>query len=96
MLFQLRKENIELNDKYNKIINEKTRLEAEYLKMKKRLDDFEKEKKFEKQKQSESFDVLVKSERNTSDSIVISILVISKKLLDSSVFIDEKDLNIEN
>ncbi len=64
--------------------------------MKKRLDDFEKEKKFEKQKQSESFDVLVKSERNTSDSIVISILVISKKLLDSSVFIDEKDLNIEN
>ncbi len=36
MLFQLRKENIELNDEYNKMIDEKTRLEVEYLEMKKR------------------------------------------------------------
>ncbi len=48
-----------MNDEYNKIINEKTKLEAEYLKMKKRLDDFEKEEKFENQNQFESLDVSI-------------------------------------
>ncbi len=85
MLLQLRKKNIELNDEYNKMINEKTRLEIEYLKMKKRLDDLKKEEKSEKHKheQSELFDVFIESIRNTSNSIVISSSIISKKLLDS-------------
>jgi hypothetical protein len=88
------------------MINEKTRLEVEYLEMKKWLDKFEddeKEEKSEKHKQFESLDVSIKLIRNTSnsnlnvsDSIVISLSIISKKLLDSSIFIDEKNLNIEN
>ncbi len=51
MLFQLRKENIELNDEYNKMIDKKTRFEVEYLEMKKRLNDFEKEEESEKHEQ---------------------------------------------
>jgi regulator of replication initiation timing len=96
MLFQLRKENIELNDEYNKMIDEKTRLEVEYLEMKKRFDDFEKEEESEKHEQFESLDVSIESVRNTSNLIVISSLIISKKLFDSSILIDEKDSNIEN
>ncbi len=96
MLFQLRKENIELNDEYNKMIDEKTKLEVEYLEMKKRLNDFEKEEKSEKHEQFKSLDVFVESVRNTSNSIMISNLIILKKLLDSLIFIDEKNSNIEN
>ncbi len=47
MLFQLRKKNIELNDEYNKMINEKAKLEVEYLEMKKRLEDYEEEEESE-------------------------------------------------
>ncbi len=78
------------------MINEKTRLEVEYLEMKKRLDDFEKKEEHEKHEQFESLDVSIESVRNTSNSIVISSLIISKKLLDSSILIDEKNSNIEN
>ncbi len=94
MLFQLRKENIELNDEYNRLVDEKTRLKVDYQRMKKRL-----EEKVEKDEFEKSRDVFVESVRNTSnvnDSIVISNLITSKKLFDSSIFIDEKDLNIEN
>jgi regulator of replication initiation timing len=92
MLFQLRKENIELNDEYNKMIDKKTRLKIEYLKMKKRLDDFQKEEESEKHEheQFESLDVFIESVRNTLNSIVISSSITSKKLLDSSIFIDKK------
>ncbi len=96
MLFQLRKENIELNDEYNKMLEEKTRLKAQYQRMKKKIEKFE---KFEKSKNRESLEVLVDSIRSTSnanDSIVISDLVTSKKLFDSSSFIDEKNSNIKN
>jgi hypothetical protein len=44
MLFQLRKENLELNDEYNKMINEKAKLEIEYLEIKKRLENYVKKK----------------------------------------------------
>jgi regulator of replication initiation timing len=94
MLFQLQKENIELNDKYNRLVNEKTRLKVDYQRMKKKL-----EEKVEKDKLEKSRDVFVESIRNisnVSDSIVISDLITSKKLLDSSIFIDEKDSNIED
>jgi hypothetical protein len=36
MLFQLRKKNIELNDEYNKLVNEKMRLKIDYQQMKKK------------------------------------------------------------
>jgi hypothetical protein len=65
MLFQLRKKNIELNDEYNRIINEKVRFEVEYQKMKKRVKKFE-----EKEKRSENrelLEVFVESVRNTSN-----------------------------
>ncbi len=94
MLFQLRKENIELNDEYNRLVDEKTRLKIDYQRMKKKLEEKVEEDEFE-----ESRDVFVESVRNTSNvsaSIVISDFITSKKLLDSSIFIDEKDSNIED
>ncbi len=78
------------------MINEKTRLEVEYLEMKKWLDNFEKEEESEKHEQFDSLDVFIESVQNTSNSIVFSSLIISKKLLDSSIFIDEKNSNTEN
>ncbi len=94
MLFQLRKENIELNDEYNRLVNEKTRLKADYQRMKKRLEEEVKEDEFEK-----SRDVFVESVRDTSikiDASVMTIIMTSKKLSDSSIFIDEKNSNIED
>ncbi len=91
MLFQLRKKNIELNDEYNKLVNEKTRLKIEYQRMKKRVKKFEKEKIFENRESLEMFVESIQNISNVNDSIIIS-----KKLLDSSIFIDEKDSNIEN
>jgi hypothetical protein len=66
--------------------------------MKNRLNNFEKKEESEKHKheQFESLDVSIKSVRNTSNLIVITSFVISKKLFDSSIFIDEKNSNIEN
>ncbi len=99
MLFQLRKENIELNDEYNKMIDEKTRLEVEYLEMKKRFEKYEEEKESENHEQFESLEIFIESVRNisnVSDSIAISDFITSKKLLDSSIFIDEKNSNIED
>ncbi len=78
------------------MIEEKIRLKAEYLKIKKELDDFEKKEKSEKHEQSESLNVFIKSVRNTSNLIVISDFLTSKKLSISSILIDEKDLNIED
>ncbi len=67
--------------------------------MKKRLEDYEEEKEFENHEQFESLEVFIESVRNisnVSDSIVISNSIIFKKLLDSSIFIDEKNSNIED
>ncbi len=94
MLFQLRKENIKLNDEYNRLVDEKTRLKIDYQRMKEKLEEEVKKDEFEK-----SRDVFVESIRNisnVSDSIVVSDLIILKKLLDSFIFIDEKDSNIED
>jgi predicted nuclease with TOPRIM domain len=97
MLFQLRKENIELNDEYNRIVNEKARFEIEYQRMKKRVKKFEEEKKeFENRESLEMFVESIRNISNMSDSILISDFITSKKLLDSSIFIDEKNSNIEN
>jgi hypothetical protein len=91
----MRKENVMLNDEYNKIVDDRTRYEVEYERMKKRLEEFE---NIDENENFESLDVLVKSVRNASikvDAFVIAI-VTSKKLSDSFIFIDDKDSNIEN
>jgi hypothetical protein len=62
--------------------------------MKERLEEEIEEDEFEKFR-----DVFVESIRNisnVSDLIVVSDFIISKKLFDSSIFIDEIDSNIEN
>ncbi len=79
MLFQLRKENMKLNDEYNKMINEKARLEVEYLEMKKQHKDYEEEEEFENHEQFESLEIFIESVQNTSNSIVISSFIIFKK-----------------
>ncbi len=95
ILLEMRKENVMLNDEYNKIVDDRTRYEVEYERMKKRLEEFE---NIDENENFESLDVLVKSVRNASikvDAFVIAI-VTSKKLSDSFIFIDDKDSNIEN
>ncbi len=62
--------------------------------MKKRLEEEVEEDEFEK-----SRDVFVESVRDTSvkiDVFVMTIIMTSKKLSDSSIFIDEKNSNIED
>jgi hypothetical protein len=74
------------------MFEEKTTLKTQYQKMKEKIEKFEEFKKQEHQ----SLDIFVRLVRNTSNLIVISDFIISKKLLDSSIFIDEKNLNIED
>jgi predicted nuclease with TOPRIM domain len=91
MLWNLRKKNVELNDEYNKLIGEKSRLEVSWVEMKRRVQELEEEEEF---KDRESFEVSVESVRVTSNLIVS--LITSKKLFDSSIFIDDKNSNIED
>jgi cell division protein FtsB len=60
MLFKIRKENVELNDFYNVIINEKARYEIEYERLKKRVEKLERELD-NKNENVESLNVFVKS-----------------------------------
>ncbi len=79
------------------MINEKTRLKVEYLEMNKQLKNYEEEKEHKNREQFESFEVFVESVRDISIKIdILVITIISKKLFDSSIFIDKKNLNIEN
>ncbi len=67
--------------------------------MKKQLEDYEKEEESENHEQFESLKAFIESIRNisnVSDSIVILDLITSKKLFDSSIFLDEKNSNIED
>jgi D-mannonate dehydratase len=98
MLFEMRKENVMLNDEYNKIVSDKTRYEVEYERMKKRLDELE---NIDENENVKSLDVFVESVRNASirvDVFMTAIIniVTSKKLSDSFIFTDDKDSNIEN
>ncbi len=95
MLFKMRKENVMLNDEYNKIVDDKARYEVEYERIKKRLEEFENTDENENVK---SLDVLVESVRSASIKVDASVIAIvtSKKLSDSLILIDDKDSNIEN
>ncbi len=95
MLFEMRKENVMLNDEYNKIVDDKAKYEVENERMKKRLEEFE---NVDENKNVESLDVFVESIRDISVKIDASVITVvtSKKLLDSFILIDDKDSNIEN
>ncbi len=98
MLIEIRKKNVEINNLYNVIINEKARYEVEYERIKKRVEELEQNRNNDENENVESLNVSVESIRNASVRINVSVLVMttSKKLLDSSIFIDEKDSNIED
>ncbi len=101
MLIEIRKENVELNNLYNVIINERTRYEVEYERMKKRVEELEQNRNNDENENVESLDVLVESVRDASvrvDVFVTAIIsiVTSKKLSDSLILTDDKNSNIEN
>jgi hypothetical protein len=96
MLWNIRKKNLELNTKYNKMIDVKTKFEIKYQRLKERVNKFE---EFEEFEDFESLNVLIESMRNisnanTNDLIIAS--VISNKLFDSLIIIDNKNSNIED
>jgi hypothetical protein len=84
-----------LNDEYNKIVNDKTQYEIKYERIKKWLEEFE---NIDENENVESLDAFVKLVRNASIKVDISVITIvtSKKLFDSLILIDDKDLKIEN
>jgi hypothetical protein len=94
----MRKENVMLNDEYNKIVSDRTKYEVEYERMKKRLDELE---NTDENENVESLDVLVESVRNASVRVDVFVTttistVTSKKLSDSLILTDDKNSNIEN
>jgi hypothetical protein len=102
MLIEIRKKNVELNNLYNVIIDERARYEIEYERLKKRVEELEHDRDDENENMK-SFDVSVESVRDASIRVDVSALVMttisiatSKKLSDSSILIDDKDPNIEN
>jgi hypothetical protein len=99
MLIEIKKKNVEINNLYNVIINEKARYEVKYETLKKRVEKFEQKRNNDENENVESFDVFVESVRNALikiDAFVSTIINASKKLFDSFVLIDDKNSNIEN
>jgi predicted nuclease with TOPRIM domain len=102
MLIEIRKKNVELNNLYNVIINERAKYEVEYERLKKRVEELEHERDDENENMK-SLDVSVESVRDASIKVNVSVFVMttiniatSKKLSDSSILIDDKDSNIED
>jgi D-mannonate dehydratase len=96
MLFEMRKENVMLNNEYNKIVDDRARYEIEFKQMKERFEEFE---NLDEDENVESLDVFVESIRNASakiDASVSTIIITSKKLFDLSILIDDKNSNIED
>jgi hypothetical protein len=99
MLIEIRKKNVEINNFYNVIINEKARYEIEYERLKKRVEELEQKRNNDENENVESLDVFVESVRNASikiDAFVSTIISTLKKLLDSFIFINDKNSNIED
>jgi predicted nuclease with TOPRIM domain len=102
MLIEIKKKNVELDNFYNVIINERAKYEIEYEKSKKRIEKLEHERDDENENMK-SFDVFVESMRDASIRINVSAFVMttiniatSKKLSDSFILIDDKNSNIED
>jgi hypothetical protein len=98
MLIEIKKENVEINNFYNVIINERTKYEVEYERMKKRVEELEQNRNNDENENVESSNVFVESIRNTSIRVNVFVLMMttSKKLSDSLILIDDKNSNIEN
>jgi hypothetical protein len=99
MLIEIRKKNVEINNFYNVIINEKARYKVEYERLKKRVEELEQKRNNDENENVESLDVSVESVRDASikvDASVSTIISTSKKLLDSFILIDDKNSNIED
>jgi regulator of replication initiation timing len=82
MLIEIRKENVKLNNLYNVIINERTKYEVEYERLKKRVEELEQKRNNDENENVESFDVSVESVRDASvkiDASVSTIISTSKK-----------------
>jgi hypothetical protein len=80
------------------MIKEKVKLKIAYQNLKDRFEKLN-EKKFNKHEQFELLEMFVDSIRNTSieiDVFVLIIIMTSSKLFHSLIFIDEKNLSIEN
>jgi hypothetical protein len=102
MLIEIRKENVELNNLYNAIIDERARYEVGYERLKKRVEELEHDRDDENENMK-SLDVSVESVRDASVRVDVSAFVMttisiatSKKLSDSLILIDDKDSNIED
>jgi regulator of replication initiation timing len=102
MLTEIRKENVELNNLYNAIVDERARYEVEYERLKKRVEELEHDRDDENENMK-SLDVSVESMRDASVRVDVSAFVMttiniatSKKLSDSLILIDDKDPNIED
>jgi predicted nuclease with TOPRIM domain len=102
MLIEIKKKNVELNNLYNVIIDERARYEVEYERLKKRVEKLERERDDENENMK-SLDVSVESMRDASVRVDVSAFVMttvnivtSKKLSDSLIFIDDKNSNIED
>jgi hypothetical protein len=81
------------------LFEKKTRLKAQYQRMKEQIEKLEIEEESEKHEQFKSREMFVDSIRDTSikiDVLVTTIIMTSKKLFDSSIFINEKNSNIED
>jgi hypothetical protein len=67
--------------------------------MKKQIEELEIEEESDEHEQLESLEMFVNAVRDTLikiDVFVMTIIMTSKKLLDSSIFIDEKNSSIED
>jgi sulfate adenylyltransferase subunit 1 (EFTu-like GTPase family) len=99
MLIEIRKKNVEINNLYNVIINERAKYEIKYKRLKKRVEELEQERNNDENENVESLDVSVESIRDASvkiDASVSTVISTSKKLLDSFILIDDKNSNIED
>ncbi len=103
MLIEIRKKNVEINNFYNVIINEKTKYQIKYEKLKKRIEELEQNRNNDENENVKSLNVFIESIQNASIKINVSVFVMttiniatSKKLSDSLILIDDKNPNIED
>ncbi len=84
MLTEIKKKNVELNDFYNAIVEEKARYEVKYEKMKKRVKKLKSRLDIvDEHENAESLNVFVESIRDTSvkDDVVISKYLFNMNIL---------------
>ncbi len=96
MLIEIRKKNVEINNLYNVIINERTRYQVKYERLKKRIEELEQNRNNDENENVESLNVSVESVWDASIRVNVSVFVMttisiatSKNLSDSLILIDD-------